>query len=206
MLEKLIVFVEEYSMEVALEHLLPKLLDTADFEIRRFQCKDDLLKNLPARLKALSTWLPQGWAILVAVDRDDDDALELKGRLEAMAKAAGLTTKSTAAAGKSFHVANRLVVEELEAWFFGDWSAVRMAYPRVPEGVPRRAAFRDADSIRGGTWEALERILKNAGYFSTGLRKLECARAVAQHMNPPDNTSRSFIAFRQAIDVAKQVV
>ena len=45
MLEKLIVFVEEYSMEVALEHLLPKLLDATDFEIRRFQCKDDLLKN-----------------------------------------------------------------------------------------------------------------------------------------------------------------
>jgi len=38
MLEKLIVFVEEYSMEATLERLLPKLLPEVDFEIRRFQC------------------------------------------------------------------------------------------------------------------------------------------------------------------------
>jgi hypothetical protein len=37
MLEKLIVLVEEPSMEVALEQLLPKLMSDDDFEIRRFQ-------------------------------------------------------------------------------------------------------------------------------------------------------------------------
>lgn len=63
----------------------------------------------------------------------------------------------------------------------------------VPEGVPRRAAFRNVDTIRGGTWEALERTRKRAGYFSTGLRKLECARAVAQHMDPSENTPAAFL-------------
>ena len=49
MLDKLIVLVEEPSMEMALEHLLPKMLAGADFHIIRFQCQDDLLKNLPDR-------------------------------------------------------------------------------------------------------------------------------------------------------------
>lgn len=39
MLEKLIVFVEEYSMEAALDVLLPGMLDEADYQIIRFQKK-----------------------------------------------------------------------------------------------------------------------------------------------------------------------
>ncbi|MCW7753545.1 hypothetical protein OOT00_06025 [Desulfobotulus sp. H1] len=54
MLEKLLVFVEEYSMEAALELLLPKMLDGTDYQIICFQCKDDLLKQLPVRLKGYS--------------------------------------------------------------------------------------------------------------------------------------------------------
>jgi Domain of unknown function (DUF4276) len=199
MLGKLLVFVEEQSMETALEHLLPKLLDGSCFEIRRFQCKDDLLKNLPVRLKGYSGWLPSDWVILVIIDRDDDDSLELKGRLEEMAHAAGLTTKSRAKVGSPFQVINRLAIEELEAWFFGDWAAVKGAYPRISEAVPRRAAFREPDAIRGGTWEALERVMKNAGYFKTGLRKVECARAISQRMDPAKNSSRSFRALVRSL-------
>ena len=44
MLEKLILFVEEYSMEAALEILLPEIIGEIEFQIIRFQCKDDLLK------------------------------------------------------------------------------------------------------------------------------------------------------------------
>jgi hypothetical protein len=77
MLERLIVLVEEPSMEATVEHLLPKLMNDVDFEIRRFQCKDDLLKNLPDRLCGYSTWLPENWAILVLVDRDDDDCMSI---------------------------------------------------------------------------------------------------------------------------------
>ena len=69
MLDKLIVLVEEPSMEMALEQLLPRMLAGADFQIIRFQCKDDLLKNLPDRLRGYSQWLPANWAILVLVDR-----------------------------------------------------------------------------------------------------------------------------------------
>jgi hypothetical protein len=199
MLDKLIVFVEEYSMEEALDHILPKLLGELDFEIFRFQCKDDMLKNLPARLKGYSYWLPKTWAILVLVDKDDDDGQDLKSRLESMATNAGLRSKSVAGEGNRFQVVNRIAIEELEAWFFGDWQAVQGAYPRVPATVPQKNGYRDPDAIVGGTWEAIERILKRAGYFRSGLRKLELAREVAQRMDPKRNTSRSFQVFCNAV-------
>lgn len=199
MLEKLIVFVEEFSMEATLEILLPKLLPNVSFEIRRFQCKDDLLKRLPERLRGYQNWLPENWVIVILVDRDDDDCIELKQRLESMAAQAGLITKTVAGVGHRFQVANRLAIEELEAWFFGDWRAVRDAYPKVSATIPQQARFRKPDAIAGGTWEALEQVLKRAGYFSTGLRKLECARAVAPYMEPDRNVSDSFQAFRGAL-------
>ncbi|MGB4673057.1 MAG: DUF4276 family protein [Azovibrio sp.] len=202
MLERLIVFVEEYSMEAALEQLLPKLLGDIEFQIIRFQCKDDLLKHAPDRLKGYAAWLPHSWRILVLVDRDDDDCNKLKKRLEQMAAAAGLVTKTNAGHGQRFQVVNRIAIEELEAWFFGDWAAVQAAYPRVAATVPQKAGFRDPDAIKGGTWESIERLLKKAGYFSTGLRKLELARSVAVHMDIQRNRSRSFHAFAEAVTAA----
>ena len=199
MLEKLIVLVEEPSMEVALEHLLRKMLTGVQLEIRRFQCKSDLLKNLPSRLRGYSAWLPSGWAILVLVDRDDDDCKALKQGLEKAAAAAGLRSKSKAGDGNPFQVVNRIAIEELEAWFFGDWAAVQAAFPRVPPTLTSKAGFRDPDAVLGGTWEALERVLKRAGYFKTGLRKVECSRLVAQHMDPARNSSKSFQAFSDAV-------
>lgn len=202
MLEKLIVFVEEYSMEAALEQLLPKMLRGIEFQIIRFQCKDDLLKQAPERLKGYASWLPDRWRILVLVDRDNDDCLVLKATLENMAATARLRTKTAVGNGQRFQVVNRIAIEELEAWFFGDWVAVRSAFPRVPTNIPNKAGFRDPDAIAGGTWEALERVLKRAGYFNTGLRKLELARSVATHMEPTRNNSQSFQAFSAAIAAA----
>ncbi|MGF1612348.1 MAG: DUF4276 family protein [Gammaproteobacteria bacterium] len=202
MLEKLNVMVEEPSMGAALDCLLPALLGHTEFQIVRFQCKDDLLKKAPERLQAYASWLPIAWRILVLVDRDDDDCRALKAKLESIAARAGLMTKTAAQGGTRFQVVNRIAVEELEAWFFGDWTAVQAAYPRVPATVPRKARFRDPDAIAGGTWEAIERVLKRAGYFSTGVRKLELARSVTAHMVPQRNRSRSFQAFTIAVAAA----
>ena len=63
----------------------------------------------------------------------------------------------------------------------------------------RKKPYRDPDAILGGTWEALERVLQAAGYFSSGIRKIEIAQAIAPHMDPKRNTSRSFCCFRDAV-------
>ena len=190
--------VEEPSMEAMLRSLVPHIIGKASFEVYSFQCKDNLLSNLPNRLKGYAAWLPDNYRIVVVVDRDDDDCRKLKTTLEHHARNAKLITR-TQSHGPIYQVVNRVVIEELEAWFFGDWSAVCQAYPRVNPKVPQKQAFRNPDSVVGGTWEALERHLQRAGYFKTGLRKIELARSIAQHMKPGLNRSKSFQVFRDAL-------
>jgi len=196
------VLVEEPSMEAALRLVLPRLLEKVPFEIFPFQCKDDLLARLPQRMRGYANrkrsdpWFREHARVVVIVDRDDDRCEALKERLDRIARDAGLEVR-LAGARHGWTVVNRLAIEELEAWYFGDWEAVRAAYPGVSATVPSRAAFRDPDAIAGGTWEAFERVLQQAGYFATGLRKIEAARAIAEHMDPTRNTSRSFQMLRE---------
>ena len=171
------------------------------FGIHWFQGKSDLLDKLEDRLRSYAICLPEDWRLVVLVDRDEDSCVELKERLEEQAARAGLVTKSRSD-GALWHVVNRVVVEELEAWYFGDWEAVRMVYPRVPRTIPQRRGMRDPDAVQGGTWEAFERILQRHGYFQGGLRKLEAARVLGAALDPSRNRSGSFQAFWRVLQEA----
>lgn len=193
------VLVEEPSMEAFLRALLPRLLPhDRTFEVHPFQGKTDLLQKLQARLRGYAKWLPDNWRIVVVVDRDDDDCLNLKQRLETMAANAGLVTRSHSGR-RRWQLVNRIAIEELEAWYFGEWQAVCDAYPRVSPGVPQKTGYRDPDAIVGGTWEAFERTLKRHGYFKTGLPKLEAARTIGGLLDPQRSRSRSFVRFCDAV-------
>lgn len=186
-------------MEAFLRALLPRLLgDATSFQVHAHQCKDDLLKKLPARLKGYAPWLPEAWRIVVVVDRDDDECHALKQRVEDMIAAAGLRSRSAAGA-VTWQVVTRIAIEELEAWYFGDWAAVRAIYPRVVATLPEQKKCRDPDAVAGGTWEAFERVLQKAGHCKSGLRKIEAARALGGMMQPGRNRSRSFQTFRDAL-------
>jgi hypothetical protein len=163
-----------------------------------FQGKADLLRRLPQRLNALRRGIRPGWLVLVIIDRDNDDCMSLKRNLEQAALDAGLHTLTRNRAG-TFNVINRIVIEELEAWYFGDWAAVKAAFPRVSAAIPRRARFRDPDAIAGGTWEAFQDVLMKAGYYSAGMPQIEIAHRIAPHMDTARNTSRSFQVFRDAL-------
>ena len=191
--------VEEPSMEAFLRALLPRLLPPdRSFDVRVFQGKPDLLRKLENRLRGYAKWLPEDHRIVVMVDRDNDECHALKAQLEEAAGRAGLLSRSRATE-YPWQLVNRVVIEELEAWYFGDWQAVRAAYPRVSAANPNKAPYRIPDAIVGGTWEAFERILKRRGYFTTGLRKAEAARAIATHIDPARNRSQSFGLFVDAI-------
>ena len=191
--------VEEPSMEVFLRDLLPRILPAdCSFNIHVFQGKRNLLDRLQTRLRGYTQWLPDDWRIIVIVDRDNDNCRDLKQRLEDEASNANLLTRSRAN-GRPWQVVNRLAIEELEAWYFGDWEAVRNVYPRVLPNVPNKARYRDPDAIQGGTWEAFERIMKKSGYFKGGLRKVEAARAISRHIDLARNRSISFSKFHGAI-------
>ena len=186
-------------MEVFLQTLLAhKLVGESTFVIHSFQGKNDLLKKLPSRLRGYSYWIPENYRIVVMLDRDDDDCRVLKNQLETIATESGLITRSRAD-GNPWQVVNRIAIEELEAWYFGDWEAVCKAYPRVKPTVPNRAAYRNSDSIQGGTWESFERVMKRYGYFKEGLRKVAAAQAIAIHIDPACSRSTSFKNFYNAI-------
>ncbi len=191
-------FVEEASAEAALNNLLPQILpDDIYFEIRNFQSKGALLKELPNRLRGYKKWFPDDLRIVVLVDEDGQNCLELKARLESVVQKAGLTTKSKS---ENFQVLNRIVVEELEAWFFGDVEALVTAYPKIPATLASKAKYTNPDAITGGTWEALERVLQGAGYYPGRMPKIEVARKVSACMEPNRNRSKSFRVFLDGIN------
>ncbi len=186
-------------MEGFLQNLLPRMLPDTSFAVHAHQGKSDLLAKIEQRLRGYARWLPAGHRIVVVVDRDEEDCTHLKQRLEAAAAGARLRTRSGTAIGLPWQLVTRMAIGELEAWYFADWSGVRRIYPRLSENTIRKVAFRDPDAIRGGTWEAFERVLQRAGYFAEGLPKLSVARAIGREINPDTNSSRSFVAFRDAL-------
>ena len=75
---------------------------------------------------------------------------------------------------------------------------MRDAFPRVSSTIPNKPRYGKPDAIPD-TWEGFEYILKQHGYFRTGLRKIEAARAIAPKIDPARNRSPSFVAFRDAL-------
>ena len=191
---------EEASAEVALKSILCKILsDDVSREFHAFQGKPDLLGKLPERLKAYRRWITDDWRIMVLIDRDREDCFQLKAQLEGIAHDAGFVTKSSASQEGDFHVVNRLVIQELEAWFFGDVEALRIAYPRVSRSLQYQAKYRNPDTITGGTYKALERLLKRLNDRER-LSKTTLAQNIAPHMEPKRNRSKSFQVFVEGLE------
>jgi hypothetical protein len=200
MVARLIFLVEDASMEAFLRALLPRLMPQGcQFEINAFQGKPDLFKQLEKRLRGYARRLEKNERIVVLVDLDQCNCSALKTKLEVIARRAGLRTR-TQASGAQWQLVNRIAVEELEAWYFGDWAAVRGAYPNAR--LPRQLGSCNPDAIQGGTWETFERVMKKSGYFKNGLRKTEAAKTIGEHIDAARSTSRSFRCFVQAVQEA----
>lgn len=191
--------VEEPSIEVTLQNLLPQILPAeTTFKILVFRGKQDLLKQLPSRLRGYAAWMPDDYRIVILIDEDRQNCHELKGQLEAICARSRLTTRSHNH-GNGFKVLNRIVIEELESWFIGDVEALRAAYPRIPESLGKWKNYRDPDAVSGGTWESLEFALQKFGYFKGGYTKIQAAREISPFMNPARNRSKSFQVFYEGL-------
>ena len=96
-----------------------------------------------------------------------------------------------------------LAIEEGEAWFLGDVSAIKKAYPHCKMAVIHSYV---QDSICG-TWEKLAdalypggaQKLKEGGYQVIGKEKMEWAINISPQMDVECNQSPSFCNFRDTV-------
>jgi hypothetical protein len=150
-------------------------------------------------LRGYTHGLPPDWRIVVLVDKDADDCHDLKTELENAASQAGLQTRTAARGARLYQVLSRLVIEELESWFFGDADALLGAYPRLPQTLRTSPRYRRPDDLSGPR-EILEHALKHARYYRTGVPRIEMARLISEHMDPARNRSRSFRVFADGLE------
>jgi|CXWL01.1.fsa_nt_gi hypothetical protein len=192
---RLHVLVEGASEEALLQVWLRRFLPPAhSFEVIRHRGKgrlsrtppavpdirrEGLLDQLPAKLRAYGQRLdPATDRVLVLLDADDDPCKELKDRLLDL-----LATCQPRPVALF-----RLAVEETEAFYLGDQTAIRAAFPQAK--LSRMKAYQQ-DSVCG-TWELFQKVV---GESFEG--KVEWATRMAPHLRTQwqgkqANTSPSF--------------
>ena len=205
------ILTEDSSGQRLLEYLVPKLIGPlgephtwrfhsyrgigripANLSRTRDPSKRILLEQLPRLLRGYVT-TPGIDAVVVVLDADDRDCASFLGELQSVA----------ATCGASHLTLFRLAIEEVEAWYLGDRSALRLAYPNA------RVQSLDGyvqDSVCG-TWELLAeaihpggmRAIRQAGWPLPGQIKHDWAARIGPCLDPASNRSPSFGKLRDGI-------
>ena len=205
------ILVEDSSGEKLLSAVLPKLLgeqgDLHTWRVHAYRGIGRIPKNLktsadPAK-RILLDQLPrllQGYgktpgidAVVVVLDTDKHNCVEFLAELKALAAGCNPAPKTLF----------RLAIEEVEAWYLGDRSALDSAYPRAKADVLSRYVQDSACN----TWELLadavypggSAAIKKAGWPLPGQIKHEWAERIGPLLDPDRNASPSFGKLRDGL-------
>jgi hypothetical protein len=207
------VLVEDHSGKIALDILFPKIIgDKHTFVVHPYKgigripknmrdsrdaSKRILMDNLPKLLKGYGRTQAGRKnfqeAVILVCDLDDKCLKIFRSELNRMANACHPKPD----------VRFCIAIEEGEAWFLGDLSAVRAAFPKSQDSV---LDLYVNDSICG-TWEALADAiypggsisLSGKGWQAIGEEKSKWALAITPHMRVGANVSPSFCYFLSKI-------
>ncbi len=206
--------VEDQSGGKMLENLVPKIIGSEySFRIHSYKgvgripknMRDPknasnriLLENLPKLLKGhgrtFAGYGPEYPAVVVLVcDLDDKSLSAFRTQLYDILNLCNPMPETR------FCIA----IEEGEAWFLGDVSAIKQAYPSAKDAI---LYTYENDSICG-TWELLAdaifeggaQALSANGWHAVGREKSTWAQNITPHMNLEENASPSFCYFRDEI-------
>lgn len=203
---RIVILLEELSAEMVIKCLFFKefnrkniALEFQNINIKRSN-SHITDRRLASRLRSYKRMIRDGQrvGIVILVDQDRHDCNDLKQRLESIVRGAGLKTKTNPSGG-CFSVVNRIVVPELEAWYFGDHQALMDAYPNLRMGSRLRKYSRNPEGIGTDTKEQLYDLLKKNNYHLDGPKQTEIAENVSRCMIPCRNNSRSFQHFYQGM-------
>lgn len=169
-MSRVVFLLEEYSMKVLLEGLLPRLFPSLPFLCVPHEGKQDLEKSIPRKLKA---WREPGVRFCVIRDNDGADCRELKEQLVALCEQGGRNDTLV-----------RIACQKLEAWYFGAPEALASVFGRDNlRTIAARARYRDPDAIAQPA-AALADLVPE-------FQKVAGARSLARVL-PRENASRSF--------------
>ena len=176
-MNEVVFLLEEKSMQVFLEGLLPRLFPKMSFRCIPHEGKQDLWKSIPRKLQA---WRTPGVRFVVLRDNDGADCVKLKSRLAGRCREGGRGDTIV-----------RIACQELEAWYFSDIEALATAYGNDTVRKIRPARRRRPDDIQNPATE-LKRIAPE-------FHKVKGARQMARLVSPERSSSPSFRALVEAL-------
>lgn len=170
---KLVFLVEEQSMCVFLQGLLPRILsEEISFQIIPHNGKNDLKKSIPRKLKA---WNEPNVRFVIIQDQDSSDCRKLKQELKELCQTCGKEALI------------RIACIELEAWYFGDLKALSTAYGKDLERLGEKEKYRIPDEI-GNPKQELRKLIPEH-------QQISGARKIAPYIDIKRNRSKSFQVF-----------
>ncbi len=172
-MSRVVFLLEEYSMKVLLEQLLPRLCPDLDFKCVQHEGKNDLEKSIPRKLRA---WREPGISFVVLRDNDGGDCKQLKSRLSSLCREAGRPDTIV-----------RIACQELEAWYLGEPDAMAEAFCNDSlRQIGSKSKYRDPDCVPSPS----EELIRLVPEFQKG----SGARKMGARLSMERNVSRSFRA------------
>jgi hypothetical protein len=206
------ILVEDSSGEKLLDAILPKILGengkTHTWRLHAYKGIGRIPKGMSAGVNPTNRMLldnlrkllsgygktPGVDAVVVVLDTDSRNCRDFLAELN------DILSSCNPAPNTLF----RLAIEEIEAWYFGDKSAIINAYPKAKKEILNQY---QQDSICG-TWELLadaiypggSGAIKKAGWPIPGQIKHEWAEKIGPHLSLSENISPSFGKLRDGLN------
>ena len=170
-MSRIIFLLEEYSMKVLLDGLIPRLFPGLNFLCIPHEGKRDLEKSIPRKLRG---WNVPGDGFIIIRDNDQSDCISLKERLVTLCPPYRRDDSIV-----------RIACQELEAWYIGDPDALADAYDNERlRTLHRKRRFWDPDMVAQPA-HALEQLIPE-------FQKVSGAGRMASRLSKEKNRSRSF--------------
>ncbi len=177
-MSRLVFLLEEKSLRVFLDELLPRLFPGTECLLLAHEGKSDLEKSVTRKIRA---WGEPDVRFVVVRDQDTADCLAVKERLASLCADAGRPDSLV-----------RIVCTELESWVLGDLDALAEAFDQPTlSKLKSKAKFRDPDKLSSAAQEVRKLV--------PTYQKVSGAREVTKHIVPERNRSHSFQVFLKGV-------
>ena len=179
-MNRIVFLLEEDSMRILLEGLLPRLFPQLLFQCVPHEGKHDLEKSILRKLKA---WREPGVRFVVVRDQDSADCHQVKTKLVQLCLGTGRRD-----------VLVRVACRELEAWYIGEPQALKQAFPAT-----RPSVLRELDKSRYQNPDTVVRPSDIVAKLIPEFQKRSGARHMATFLSR-ENNSNSFRVFVEGVE------